>query len=57
MVKYTCCGKEPKASYDTHLKKWFLECTNCGVKTGGHSAKKKAEAAWDRMMEVHEKYA
>lgn len=57
MVKNTCCGQEPKRYYDTHLKKWFFECEKCGLKTGGHSAKKKAEAAWDRLVETRDKCA
>lgn len=50
MVMNKCCGQEPKATYDTHLKKWYLTCPVCGMKTAGHSAKKKAEAAWDRLV-------
>lgn len=50
MVKHKCCGKEPKSYYDTHEKKWFFECTVCGAKTAGNSSKKKAEAAWDRLV-------
>lgn len=50
MVNHKCCGKEPKSSYDTHEKKWFFECTVCGAKTAGNSSKKKAEAAWDRLV-------
>lgn len=45
-----CCGLLPKAEYDHKAKKWYFKCGVCDRHTTGHSARKKAMEAWNKMV-------
>jgi len=49
----SCCGVAPKGFFDTKLKKWFFKCDGqCGRATTGHTAKKKAIEAWNKLVDT-----